>query len=146
MTCYVSPDYFREKDPFADFIVHEAAHIFHNCKRRTVGLPEKPKREWLLDIDFRRRETFAYSCEAYSRLIERANGPADRRRLAVEFAAGVRISDNRVDPVEVAGIVRDAAGARNGWKLILSRCAPARQNGRPVVFRSEKQVIAPPSA
>ena len=30
-TCYVSPDYFAEDDPFADFIVHEAAHIFHNC-------------------------------------------------------------------------------------------------------------------
>ena len=37
-TCYVSPEYFAESDPFADFIVHEAAHIFHNCKRGTVGL------------------------------------------------------------------------------------------------------------
>src|SRR5690606_37966953 len=35
-TCYVSPDYFAEDDPFADFIVHEPAHIFHNCKRRTI--------------------------------------------------------------------------------------------------------------
>jgi hypothetical protein len=40
-TCYVSPDYFAEDDdPFADFIVHDAAHIFHNCKRRTIGLRE----------------------------------------------------------------------------------------------------------
>jgi hypothetical protein len=39
-TCYVSPDYFAEDCPFADFIVHEAAHIFHNCKRATVGLRE----------------------------------------------------------------------------------------------------------
>jgi hypothetical protein len=146
MTCYVSPDYFSEKDPFADFIVHEAAHIFHNCKRRTVGLPEKRKREWLLDIDFCRRETFAYSCEAYSRLLERAKGPADRRRLAWEFAASVRISDKRVDPAEVAGIVRDAAGARNGWKVILSRCAPVRQKGRAASIRPGKPAIAPPPA
>ena len=29
-TCFVTPLYFAEEDPFADFIVHEAAHIFHN--------------------------------------------------------------------------------------------------------------------
>lgn len=46
--CYVSPDYFTEDDPFADFIVHEAAHIFHNCKRRTLGLRETRSKEWLL--------------------------------------------------------------------------------------------------
>jgi hypothetical protein len=39
-TCYVSPEYFAEDDPFADFIVHEVALIFHNCKRATMGLPE----------------------------------------------------------------------------------------------------------
>ena len=44
-TCYVSPDYFVEDDPFADFIVHEAAHIFHNCKRRTIGLHETRRKE-----------------------------------------------------------------------------------------------------
>jgi hypothetical protein len=64
-TCYVSPEYFAEDDPFADFIVHEAAHIFHNCKRVTIGLPETRTKEWSLDIEHRKRETFAYSCEAY---------------------------------------------------------------------------------
>jgi len=33
-----APDYLTEHDPFADFIVHEAAHIFHNCKRWKVIL------------------------------------------------------------------------------------------------------------
>ena len=42
-TCYVSPEYFSQDDPFADFIVHEAAHIFHNCKRATVGLRRDSK-------------------------------------------------------------------------------------------------------
>jgi hypothetical protein len=37
---FVSPEYFAEDDPFADLIVHEVAHIFHNCKRATIGLRE----------------------------------------------------------------------------------------------------------
>ena len=123
-TCYVSPDYFAEGDPFADFIVHEAAHIFHNCKRRTIGLRETRTKEWLLDIEFRKRETFAYSCEAYARIVARARNPAERRALAAEYGSKRRISAERVDPAEVASIVADAASARNGWKAILARCAP----------------------
>jgi len=123
-TCYVSPDYFAEDDPFADFIVHEAAHIFHNCKLATVGLRETRTKEWLLDIEYRKRETFAYSCEAYARVLERAKSPSERRALAADYGSTVRISEERVDPAEVAGIVAEAAAARNGWKVILARCAP----------------------
>jgi hypothetical protein len=39
-TCFVSPLYFSDPDPMSDFVVHEVAHIFHNCKRATAGLPE----------------------------------------------------------------------------------------------------------
>lgn len=123
-TCYVAPDYFVETDPFADFIVHEAAHIFHNCKRRTIGLHETRRKEWLLDIEFTKRETFAYSCEAYARIVARAKSPAERRALADEYGSKRRISADRVDPAEVASIVTEAANARNGWKVILARCAP----------------------
>lgn len=126
-TCYVSPDYFAEDDPFADFIVHEAAHIFHNCKRATVGLQETRTKEWLLDIEYRKRETFAYSCEAYARVIERGRSPSERRALAADYGSTVRISEERVDPAEIAGIVTEAAAARNGWKVILARCAPTRK-------------------
>ena len=66
-TCYVSTEYFATESRFADFVVHEAAHIFHNCKRGSIGLAETRKREWLLDIDFGKREAFAYGCEVYSR-------------------------------------------------------------------------------
>jgi hypothetical protein len=124
ITCYVSPDFFAQGEPFADFVVHEAAHIFHNCKRRTVGLPETRTREWLLDIEFRKRETFAYSCEAFARVLERGRAPADRRQLADEFAKDVRISNERVDPAEIGSIVQAAAAVRNGWKVILARRAP----------------------
>jgi hypothetical protein len=122
--CYVSPEYFAEDDPFADFVVHEAAHIFHNCKRRTIGLRETRRKEWLLDIEFGQRETFAYSCEAYARIAARAKGSAERRALAAEYGSKRRISEERVDPAEVASIVAEAASARNGWKVILARCAP----------------------
>lgn len=128
-TCFVSLDYFRHEDPFADFVVHETAHIFHNCKRRTAGLPEPRTREWLLNIDFRRRETFAYACEAYSRILERSRTPSDRQVLAQEFD-GFRVDDGRVDSPEVAAVVREACGRRNGWKVILGNCAPKRPRRR----------------
>lgn len=124
-TCYVSPDYFAEDDPFADFVVHEAAHIFHNCKRRTIGLPETRTQEWLLDIEYRKRETFAYSCEAYARIVACAKSPAERRTLAAEYGSERRLSEERVDPVEVASIVAEAASSRSGWRVILARCAPS---------------------
>ena len=123
-TCFVSPEYFAEDDPFADFIVHESAHIFHNCKRATIGLRETRTKEWLLDIEYRKRETFAYSCEAYARVLQRGKSPAERRALAEEFGSTAHISEERADVAEVASIVREAAAARNGWKVILARCGP----------------------
>ena len=89
-----------------------------------MGLRETRTKEWLLDIEYRKRETFAYACEAYSRLLERAKIPTERRALVEEYGKTVRISEERVDAAEVASIVQDAAAARNGWKVILSRCAP----------------------
>lgn len=123
-TCYVSPDYFTEDDPFSDFVVHEAAHIFHNCKRRTIGLRETRTNTWLIDIEYRQRETFAYSCEAYARVLARSKSPAERRALAAEYGSKRRTLEECVDSAEVASIVAEAAAARNGWKVILARCAP----------------------
>ncbi|MBO0798899.1 MAG: hypothetical protein J2P31_08745 [Blastocatellia bacterium] len=124
--CYVTPEYFSRDEPFEDFIVHEAAHIFHDCKRDTAGLRRTRSKEWLLDIEYRKWETFAYSCEAYSRVIERGKNSFERRALAEQYARTARISEKRVDTTEVTSIVQEAAGVRNGWKHILSRCAPNR--------------------
>lgn len=126
MTCYVSMEYFAAKHPFADFVVHEVVHVFHNCKRETIGLPETRTREWLLDIEFRKRETFAYACEAYSRILELGATPAARRALLVELDAGPVPSDETVSGDEYLDILREAVVARNGWKRILARCAPGR--------------------
>jgi hypothetical protein len=136
-TCYVSMEYFEAGERFADFVVHEVAHIFHNCKRRTIGLPETRRREWLLAIEFRKRETFAYACEAYSRILELGATQAARRQLLEEHAAGPTPSDDRVDWQEYVDILREAATARNGWKRILRRCSPQRS-------RVQKPSVQPP--
>jgi len=128
--CFVSPVYFSEPDPTSDFVVHEVAHIFHNRKRRAAGLPETRRSEWLLDIAFHKRETFAYACEFYAWVLEHSPNAAARRRLAVEICRKKALSDNRVEPQEVADIVLDAAQSRAGWKVILHRCGNSSR-GRP---------------
>ena len=126
-TCYVCANYFHEESRFDDFVVHEVAHIFHNCKRETSGLPETRSREWLLEIDFAKRETFAYACEAYSRLLTPESGRAARTMLLAELAKAPTFADDRVDIGEYLDILREAVAARNGWKHILKRCAPSTQ-------------------
>jgi hypothetical protein len=126
-TCYVSPAYFEDQDPFGDFLVHEAAHVFHNCKRRTIGLPFTRQKEWLLDISFAKREVFAYACEAFSRILERAHSRAERLELAEVYEATYHVPDQHVETAEVARILREATAARNGWKVILALCSPPRK-------------------
>ena len=126
-TCYLSVDYLdsQEQDPFADYLVHEAAHVFHNCKRQTVGLAETRTREFLLNVDYAKRETFAYACEAYSRILGLGNSPA-KRMAVLEEHAKQSVPDSSVDQNEYLNILSDAVSARNGWKRILARCAPEK--------------------
>ncbi len=123
-TFYVSMAYFKEGDPFADWVVHEAAHVFHNWKRAYVGLPETRTREFLLNIAFAKREVFAYACEAYSRILEQAKGPADRRRRYAEYVENGVPDDARICHYELVDVVESAVEARNGWKRILAHCSP----------------------
>lgn len=126
-TCYVSMAYFQETDPFADFVVHEAAHIFHNCKRATIGLKESRRQEYLLNIDYRKRETFAYACEAYSRISLMAASAKQRQQLLAQHAQTLLPPDDQVDHGEYLDILAEAVRARNGWQRILKRCAPIRE-------------------
>lgn len=121
--CYVSMDYFAETDPFADYVIHEVAHIFHNCKRETIGLPFSRSKEWLLEIRFAKRETFAYACEAYGRILEQAQRKEQRRLLLAQYARGPAPGDDRVEWSELLDILAEADEARNGWKRILGRCS-----------------------
>lgn len=121
---YVSMDYFGEKNPFADYVVHEAAHMFHNWKRNRAGLPYTRKREFLLQIDFGKRELFAYACEAYSRIIELAGTKNNRQCLLAEYEAKMMPDDDRITRSELIDILTLAIAARNGWKSILQSCSP----------------------
>lgn len=121
-TCYVSLEYFTHEDPFADFIVHEAAHIFHNSKRESHGLPHTRMREWLLPIEFAKRETFAYACEAYSRILKLSRSPAERKVKLEELKLDRPPPDDRVEPEEYLAILEEAVTRWNGWKAILGRC------------------------
>jgi hypothetical protein len=116
-------DYFADKDPFADYVTHEVAHVFHNCKRETVGLPYSHSRGWLLEISFAHRETFAYACEAYGRILEQAGRKQRRHSLLTQYARGPAPSDDRVEPTKLLDILAEAVDARNGWKRILARCS-----------------------
>jgi hypothetical protein len=130
-TCYVSADYFGEQRRFDDYVIHEAAHVFHNWKRRNTGLRETRTREWLLEIEFKKREAFAYSCEAYGWIVEHARTRGERIAMGQEYAAGVsRFQEEDLDAGELASIVGEACEARNGWKVILRRCAAPKMRTR----------------
>jgi hypothetical protein len=131
--CYVSTAYFHSNSRFDDFLVNEAAHVFHNCKREMIGLPKIRGRERLLEIDFGKREVFAYACEAYSCIVGLGATPASRRRLLTVIETAEMPPDERVEPNDYIRLLRDAVGTRNGWKRILEGCAPpSRRRERPI--------------
>ena len=72
--------------------------------------------------------------------------PAERRELAAEYGATVRISEKRVDPAEVASILAEAAGVRNGWKVILGRCAPTTKPWTALQLAREALAARDPAA
>jgi hypothetical protein len=128
-TCYVSTAYFRtagQTRRFEDYVVHEAAHVFHNCKRETIGLSNARGREWLLDVDFGMRETFAYACEAYSCIAKHGAMRSARKRLLIDIEQEPPPPDERVDVATYMQILRGAVASRNGWRYIQKACAPAR--------------------
>jgi hypothetical protein len=77
----------------------------------------------LLEIEFRKRETFAYACEAYNRILELGVDQKHRQKLLAELALKPLPGDDRVDGEEYLDILGEAVAARNGWKRILSRCS-----------------------
>jgi len=127
-TCYLTLDYFSslERERFSDYLVHEAAHIFHNCKRSSIGLTKTRSKDFLLNIDYRKRETFAYACETYSQILVGASTLQHRRDALADYSTGPLPSDRSVDISEYLDILSGAISARNGWKRILQACPPMR--------------------
>jgi hypothetical protein len=119
-TCFVTAKYLERRGKFDDFLVHEAAHVLHNWKRKYAGLPHTRRKEWLLPIAFAKREPFAHPCEVYSRILEQ--GATKRSREALLEAYGVTpFQSETFDTDEHLDILREAVAARNGWKRILAR-------------------------
>jgi hypothetical protein len=54
-------------------------------KQVRLGLPEIRRREWLLDLQIGKCESFAFACEAYSRILEMAGGVNARKALVAEI-------------------------------------------------------------
>jgi len=128
-TCYLGLDYLSDwrDDGFDDYLVHEAAHVFHNCRRCTIGLTETRGRKVLLNIAFAKRETFAYACEAYSRILTMAKTRKSRCDALAKHAAGPLPGADAMDHQEYLEILSNAVNAvnaRNGWKHILQACSP----------------------
>ncbi len=129
-TCHGTMRYFdpAETRRFDDFVVHECAHVFHNWKRSRCGLPFTRYKEWLLPIAYVKRETFAYACETFSRILALSGprkSPARRRALLEEYLAcidGFPGDSQGVDHDEYQDILLEAVTERNSWKRILKRC------------------------
>ena len=87
---------------------------------------ETRNKESLLNIDFRKRETFAYASETYSRILSLASTPKLRREALQVHANGPLPGDSRMDQAEYLEILSAAVEPGNGWKRILKACAPSR--------------------
>ncbi|WP_233411908.1 hypothetical protein [Paraburkholderia kururiensis] len=111
-TCYVSLAYFDHTDTFADYVVHEAVQVPHNCHRTTIGLPERRHCATPLDIAFRQRETFAYACEAYSRILAMTQGREARQAALERHTASGLPPDERVDHGQYLAILPEAVRAQ----------------------------------
>lgn len=122
-TCFVTARYLEGRGRFDDYLVHEAAHVFHNWKRERCGLPHTRRREWLLPIAFQMRETFAYTCEVFSRIVEQGRTKNEREALFAEYEADPLRNCHGLDVDQHLVILREAVAARNGWKRILAKCS-----------------------
>lgn len=77
----------------------------------------------LLDIAFHQRETFAYACEAYSRILEMWRDGEPRQAALERHKVSELPPDERVDHGKYLEILAEAVRARNGWRCITKRCA-----------------------
>jgi hypothetical protein len=90
--------------------------MLHYLKPSHYGLQARRGQERFVDIEFRHRELFAYSCEAYSRVVLHGE-----RKSRIAFADKMHqeaFSFPRSQIEQVAALVLEAARARNGWLVI----------------------------
>ena len=76
---------YETNDPYSDVVVHEGAHLLHYLKPSHYGLHVRRGQERFVDTEFRHRELFAYSCEAYSHVVLHGD-----RKSRIAFADKMR--------------------------------------------------------
>jgi hypothetical protein len=119
---------YETTDPYSDLVVHEAAHLLHYLKPQHYGLHIRRGQERFVDVEFCHRELFAYSCEAYSRVVLQGE-----RKSRISFAEKMlenAFSFPRGQIEEVVALVLNAARARNGWWVIRDAAVIHRTRGR----------------
>lgn len=122
---HISRSAYEREDGTSDVIVHEAAHLLHYLKPENYGLTVKRGQERFLDVRFIDRELFAYTCEAYTRLLEKGRGPALRSAEKIWEICG-HYPPEKYLVKEIAALLLKAAKARNGWKVIKERTVEKR--------------------
>ncbi len=128
----ISMEYFDERDPFVDHLVHEAARLVCGARRGAAGLRQTKNRIWLIDMVPTRHKMFAHACEVYGRIRERSRGPVQRRRILREYASKPQPSGRKVERVELLRVLNSVVDVRDGWKRILVECSDQRGRRRPL--------------
>ena len=116
---------YEPQNPYSDVVVHEAAHLLHLLKPEHFELRIKRGQERFVDVEFIHRELFAYSCEAYTRILE--HGARKDRVAFAESICKAGLSFPEDVCVQVADLILIAARSRNGWKRILEATIEGRK-------------------
>lgn len=90
--------------------------------------------------DLAKRETFAYACEVYSRILALGSGQVERNGLLEDLRDAPMPPDERVDAAEYLDVLREAVAARNGWKKILVRCGAGGRWRPNAMARSKRRI------
>lgn len=122
---HISQSAYGRDDGTSEVIVHEAAHLLHYLKPEHYGLPVKRGQERFLDVRFIDRELFAYTCEAYTRLLEKGRGTALGSAEKIWEVCG-HYPPRKSLVKEIAALLLKAAKTRNGWKVIKERTVEKR--------------------
>jgi hypothetical protein len=115
-------------DPYCDVVVHEGAHLLHYLKPARYGLYVRRGQERFVDVEFRKRELFAFACEAYSRVARKGSRKA--RILSAERMEADAKSFPSDEIAAIAALVGAAAQARNGWRVIRDGVVARPKRGR----------------
>ncbi|MDO8806697.1 MAG: hypothetical protein Q7R35_19970, partial [Elusimicrobiota bacterium] len=123
---HVSHSAYERNDDRFDVVVHEAAHLLHYLKPKHYSLHVKRGQERFVDVKFLDRELFAYTCEAYTKVLEKGKSKAVKTFTEEIWKACACLPESKSFVKEIAGLLLKAAKSRNGWKVIKERTIEKR--------------------